>query len=173
MSRKRINEGASGRLTGTPSSRIFASSLPTLSYLQTRDSQVLQSQPIQPVAPCTVFRAAISSERKKTGTEPHGSVHGQIAIKISSWEETRRFARGFTSAEEHALLRHDKLSGEQRVHFFREPACVDPGHLKPCMADIYIHIDARMADYIRTHLHRSQLPLRNGPGACAADSSPG
>ena len=25
------------------------------------------------------------------------------------------------------------------------------GHLKPCMTDIYIHIVARMADYIRTH----------------------
>ena len=25
------------------------------------------------------------------------------------------------------------------------------GHFKPCMTDIYIHIDARMADYIRTH----------------------
>ena len=24
-------------------------------------------------------------------------------------------------------------------------------HFKPCMTDIYIHIDARMADYIRTH----------------------
>ena len=27
------------------------------------------------------------------------------------------------------------------------------GHVKPCMTDIYIHIDARMADYIRTHLY--------------------
>ena len=25
------------------------------------------------------------------------------------------------------------------------------GHFQPCMTDIYIHIDARMADYIRTH----------------------
>ena len=25
------------------------------------------------------------------------------------------------------------------------------GHFKPCMTDIYLHIDARMADYIRTH----------------------
>ena len=25
------------------------------------------------------------------------------------------------------------------------------GHFKPCMTDIYIRIDARMADYIRTH----------------------
>ena len=25
------------------------------------------------------------------------------------------------------------------------------GHFKPCMTDIYIHIDARMAEYIRTH----------------------
>eukprot|EP01048_Picozoa_sp_COSAG05_P032931 COSAG05_NODE_12910_length_449_cov_1.320000_2_plen_30_part_01 len=24
------------------------------------------------------------------------------------------------------------------------------GHFKPCVTDIYIHIDARMADYIRT-----------------------
>ena len=27
------------------------------------------------------------------------------------------------------------------------------GHFKPCMTDIYIHIDARMAGYIRTHRH--------------------
>ena len=25
------------------------------------------------------------------------------------------------------------------------------GHFKACMTDIYLHIDARMADYIRTH----------------------
>eukprot|EP01048_Picozoa_sp_COSAG05_P008990 COSAG05_NODE_711_length_7822_cov_11.919720_14_plen_60_part_00 len=24
-------------------------------------------------------------------------------------------------------------------------------YLKPCMTDAYLHIDARMADYIRTH----------------------
>ena len=26
------------------------------------------------------------------------------------------------------------------------------GHFEPCMTEIYLHIDARMADYIRTHL---------------------
>ena len=25
------------------------------------------------------------------------------------------------------------------------------GHFQPCTTDIYLHIDARMADYIRTH----------------------
>ena len=25
------------------------------------------------------------------------------------------------------------------------------GHFEPCMTEIYLHIDARMADYIRTH----------------------
>ena len=25
------------------------------------------------------------------------------------------------------------------------------GHLKSCMTEIYLHIDARMADYIHTH----------------------
>ena len=25
------------------------------------------------------------------------------------------------------------------------------GHFEPCMTDIYLHIDARMADYIHTH----------------------
>ena len=25
------------------------------------------------------------------------------------------------------------------------------GHFQPCMTDIYLHIDARVADYIRTH----------------------
>ena len=48
------------------------------------------------------------------------------------------------------------------------------GHCKPCMTDIYIHIDARMADYIRTHpyiirtgrgdLHRDPVrPSRRRP----------
>ena len=31
------------------------------------------------------------------------------------------------------------------------------GHFEPCMTEIYIHIDARMADYIRTHLVITQL----------------
>ena len=26
------------------------------------------------------------------------------------------------------------------------------GQFKPCMTDIYLHIDARMADYMATHL---------------------
>eukprot|EP01048_Picozoa_sp_COSAG05_P009541 COSAG05_NODE_792_length_7316_cov_31.215325_5_plen_37_part_00 len=30
------------------------------------------------------------------------------------------------------------------------------GHFQPCMTEIYLHIDARMADYIRTHLYASQ-----------------
>ena len=25
------------------------------------------------------------------------------------------------------------------------------GHFEPCMTEIYLHIDARMADYTRTH----------------------
>ena len=28
------------------------------------------------------------------------------------------------------------------------------GHLQPCMTEIYIHIDARMADYMDTHPYR-------------------
>ena len=28
------------------------------------------------------------------------------------------------------------------------------GHCQPCMTDIYLHIDALMADYIRTHPYR-------------------
>ena len=31
------------------------------------------------------------------------------------------------------------------------------GHFKACMTDIYIHIDARMADYIRTHMYSTRL----------------
>ena len=35
------------------------------------------------------------------------------------------------------------------------------GHLKACMTDIYLYIDARMADYIRTHPYMSiQLERR-------------
>eukprot|EP01048_Picozoa_sp_COSAG05_P000400 COSAG05_NODE_11_length_38500_cov_831.349861_9_plen_37_part_00 len=29
------------------------------------------------------------------------------------------------------------------------------GHFQPCTTDIYLHIDARMADYIRTHPYAS------------------
>ena len=29
------------------------------------------------------------------------------------------------------------------------------GHFQPCVTDIYLHIDARMADYIRTHPYPS------------------
>ena len=28
------------------------------------------------------------------------------------------------------------------------------GHFQPCITEIYLHIDARMADYIRTHPYR-------------------
>ena len=30
------------------------------------------------------------------------------------------------------------------------------GHFEPCMTEIYLHIDARMADYIRTHPYVSK-----------------
>ena len=33
------------------------------------------------------------------------------------------------------------------------------GHFKPCMTDIYLHIDARMADYIRTHPYADGCPV--------------
>ena len=33
------------------------------------------------------------------------------------------------------------------------------GHFKACMAEIYLHIDARMADYIHTHLILRGLPV--------------
>ena len=35
------------------------------------------------------------------------------------------------------------------------------GHFKPCMTDIYLHIDARMADYIRT-AHKAAAVLTPG-----------
>ena len=31
------------------------------------------------------------------------------------------------------------------------------GHFQPCMTEIYLHIDARMADYIRTHPYAHHL----------------
>ena len=35
------------------------------------------------------------------------------------------------------------------------------GHSKPCMTEIYLHIDARTADYIHTHPYMSiQLERR-------------
>ena len=52
-----------------------------------------------------------------------------------------------------------KISRPRHIYYVRTRACaccpamrVDIiGHFKPCMTDIYLHIDARMADYIRTH----------------------
>ena len=32
------------------------------------------------------------------------------------------------------------------------------GHFKACMTEIYLHIDARMADHIRTHPYADRLP---------------
>ena len=34
------------------------------------------------------------------------------------------------------------------------------GHFQPCMTDIFLHIDARMADYIRTHPYWGAAILR-------------
>ena len=35
------------------------------------------------------------------------------------------------------------------------------GHFEPCMTEIYLHIDARMADYMATHpYYRMTHPLR-------------
>ena len=36
--------------------------------------------------------------------------------------------------------------------------CHNTGHFKPCMTDNYLHINARMADYIRTHLPQALSP---------------
>ena len=38
------------------------------------------------------------------------------------------------------------------------------GHFKPCMTEIYLHIDARMADYIRTHPYACLLGCSLGCG---------
>ena len=35
------------------------------------------------------------------------------------------------------------------------------GHFEACMTDIYLHIDARMADYIRTHPYATTANQRN------------
>ena len=35
-----------------------------------------------------------------------------------------------------------------------EVSAGQPGHFKACMTEIYLHIDARMADYIRTWRQR-------------------
>ena len=37
------------------------------------------------------------------------------------------------------------------------------GHFKPCMTDSYLHIDARRADYIRTHPYYRQNSKQNTP----------
>ena len=38
------------------------------------------------------------------------------------------------------------------------------GHFKPCMTEIYLHIDARMADYIRTHPYSYTRKIVRGTG---------
>ena len=42
----------------------------------------------------------------------------------------------------------DLLIGASYWHTMRAELI---GHFKACMTEIYLHIDARMADYIRTH----------------------
>ena len=37
------------------------------------------------------------------------------------------------------------------------------GHFQPCMTDMYLHIDARMADYIRTHPYRRNAATTGCP----------
>ena len=36
------------------------------------------------------------------------------------------------------------------------------GHFKPCISEIYLHIDARMADHIRTHPYVGSAHTRVG-----------
>ena len=47
------------------------------------------------------------------------------------------------------------------------------GHFEPCMTEIYLHIDARMAAYIRTHRSllvdtRCTLRVESLPAQCSA-----
>ena len=37
------------------------------------------------------------------------------------------------------------------------------GHFEPCMTEIYLYIDARMADYIRTHPYPTTACVKNAP----------
>ena len=41
------------------------------------------------------------------------------------------------------MLPHPNIRVRVRVHII--------GHLQPCMTEIYLHIIARMADYMDTH----------------------
>ena len=46
------------------------------------------------------------------------------------------------------------------------------GHFKACMTEIYLHIDARMADYIRTHPYgKFSSPLAATPKSRAGLSA--
>ena len=36
------------------------------------------------------------------------------------------------------------------------------GYFEPCMTEIYLHIDARMADYIRTHPYSPDMTVLRG-----------
>ena len=43
--------------------------------------------------------------------------------------------------------------------------------LKPCMPEIYLHIVARMADYMATHLHSLELRGRQNLAECGTANS--
>ena len=61
------------------------------------------------------------------------------------------------------------VSEDDGLYVWGMGTCIYPqgakliGHFQPCTTDIYVHIDARMADYIATHPYtfsQQFLPLR-------------
>ena len=66
----------------------------------------------------------------------------ELTVHSESSEEVFFSSQGLSPAQPIETITHIH-SATMRVELI--------GHFKPCMTDIYLHINARMADYIRTH----------------------
>ena len=60
---------------------------------------------------------------------------------------TSKAARNFAFKE--ALQPQQQNDGHQNTSYTMRAELIC--HFQPCMTEIYLHIDVRMADYIRTH----------------------
>ena len=71
-------------------------------------------------------------------THPYGVLHQSRAGSQSISEPQRRALQSLDRGASPAL----RSAPTMRADII--------GHFKPCITEIYLHIDARMADYIRT-----------------------
>ena len=71
----------------------------------------------------------------------------------------------------HPKLIHVSFSQVRKMAYTMRVQLI--GHFKPCMTGIYLHIDARMADYIRTHPYaaRQSLPAHRRNARASAPTA--